>query len=321
MAAENDLEPGAATPSRAGKPPPSLGDVARRITSRTTDFIAIAIIVVASLTIGRQVLDWWHAPPTQAEALSEASGSRPAWEDSREPIALEFGDSPLAMTRQVVEGEKKTTIDVLVGHCRQAVSATRRPWRESDEAEERLLERTAGLTPVAEELGVWQVYVIDERFPMVAGVRRFASGQKEAARGTPRLVCWGMAMPAGKNVWNAYVFQGAARGSPAATGLPEVPLPPGSRRNLSLRDERGGALVGYSGSGSGQAWMKHYDGWFAAQGWSSNEGWRTEGGTWSARFRNQKDPAAGWVEIHFAEDAHRELTGLVQITMSGNTPK
>jgi hypothetical protein len=218
------------------------------------------------------------------------------------------------MTRQVIEGDRKATIDTLIGHCRQAVIATRRPWRESDKAEERLLEKTVGLTPVAEEPGVWQVFVLDERFPMVAAMRRFASGPNDAARGLPRLVCWGMAMPAGENIWNAYVFQGAHQGDPAATGLPEIPLPPGSRRNLSLRDEHGGALVGFSGSGSAPQWMNHFDDWFIAQGWLNGEGWRTGDGSWSARYHKQVSPTAARVEIHFAEDLRREFTGLIQIT-------
>ena len=54
---------------RVREGPVGLGDVARRMISRTTDLIAIGIVVVASLSLGRQVLVWWHtAPPTRAAA-------------------------------------------------------------------------------------------------------------------------------------------------------------------------------------------------------------------------------------------------------------
>src|SRR5262249_37918314 len=162
--------PRSAGHSRPANRPAGFADLARRMTSRTTDLIAIGIVIVASLTLGRQVRDWWRAPPTDG-GLDQAAGSRPAWEDSGRPISLEVGDLPLAITRLVVEGDLKTTIEELVRHCRLATAATGGPWREPDEAEGRLLEKTVGLTPVAEEPGVWQVFVLDERFPMVAGVR------------------------------------------------------------------------------------------------------------------------------------------------------
>src|ERR1700676_4097418 len=115
------------------KTPLNLADLARRMTSRTTDLIAIGLIVVASLTLGRQVRDWWRAPPPAVGATEEAVGAPPAWEDGRQPISLEFGDLPLAMTRQGVEGDGKSIIDALIRHCRQAAIATRRPWREPDD--------------------------------------------------------------------------------------------------------------------------------------------------------------------------------------------
>jgi hypothetical protein len=122
-----------------------------------------------------------------------------------------------------------------------------------------------------------------------------------------------MAMPAGKGAWKLFVFEAAIDGNSAPTGLPEVPLPPDARRNLSLRDERGGMLVGFSGNGSPAEWMTFYDDWWAGQGWSAGDGWMTGGGTWSARFLKPGAPQAGRVEIQFAEGANRELTGLLQI--------
>jgi hypothetical protein len=309
----------AADRDRTAKPPTGFADVARRITSRTTDLIAIAIVVVASLTFGRQVLQWWHAAPSEPGSAGTAPVVQPGWEDQRQPVSLEFGDLPLSMTRQTVVGDTEAVIEALVRHCKRSAAAARSPWREWDEAERQLLARTEGLTPVAEEAGVWRVCVIDRRFPMVAGIRRFVSGPKEAAFAGYRLVCWGMAMPAGNDVWNLFVFQGAVKGNAAPTGLPEVPLPPDCRRNLSLRDERGGMLVGFSGNGSPAEWMKFYADYFADQGWWAGEGWMTGGGACSARFHKPGAPQAGRVEVQVAEGANHELTGLLQILPNNET--
>jgi hypothetical protein len=298
-----------------GKPPASIGDLARRMTSRTTDLIAIGLIVVATLTLGRQVRDWWRTPPPTVEVTEQAVGPVPAWEDGRQPIALEFGDLPLAMTRQVVEGNQKKTIDALVQNCRQEVATARSPWREADEAERRLVEMTAGLTPVADESEVWQVFVVDERFPMVAGLRHFDGPNNEAARGLFRLVCWGLALPVGQDIWNVYVFKGAQSAGAAASGIPEISLPPGGHRNLAVRDEQGGRLVGFSGIASAEEWIKYYDRWFAEKDWSSGEDWRASSGTWSARFQKQTSDTATTVKIHFAQGARGELMGLIQVVV------
>lgn len=302
--------------------PSSLGDVARRITSRTTDLVAISIVLVASLTLGRQILHWWHAePPATTTAAVDAEFPGPAWDDELQPLSLEFGDLPLSLTRQVVLGDQEAAVEALVRHCQAAAEVAESPVREPDNAEQRLLEKVVGLTPVAqqgedpdaENAGDWHVYVVDERFTLVAAVRRFPDELKKTARSIVRLVCWGTAMPTGERAWTLYLFREAPVGSASPAGLPRVPLPPGAQRNLSVRDERGGALIGYSGSGSPQDWMKFYDDWFLRQGWSKTDKWSIGTESWSASFRRQHDPDAGRVEIRFAADGDGRLTGLIQI--------
>src|SRR4029077_4955922 len=90
----------------------------------------------------------------------------------------------------------------------------------------------------------------------------------QTARSVVRLVCWVMAMPVGERAWTLYLFREAATGTTSPAGPFDVPLPLGAPRNLSLRDEKGGALIGFSGNGSAQKWMKFYDDWFERQGWS-----------------------------------------------------
>jgi hypothetical protein len=313
-----ETESGAPHREPAAKPQAGFADVARRMTSRTTDLIAIALVVAASLTFGRQILRWWHAAPPAAGTTGAPAVQLP-WEDPLRPVALEFGDLPLSMTRQTVFGNAEAAVEALVRHCERGAAAARAPWRDWDEAERQLLARIEGLTPVAWESGVWQVYVIDRQFPMAAGVRRFVSGENDAAAGHPRLVCWGMAMPAGESAWNLFVFQAAVRGSAAAASLPDVPLPPDGHRNLSVRDERGGLLVGFAGTGLPAEWMHFYDDWFADAGWSSEAGWLTSGGAWSVQFRKPGAHDAGRVEIQFAEGANREMTGLLQIVPHDET--
>src|SRR5262249_39612925 len=97
----------------------------------------------------------------------------------------------------------------------------------------------------------------------------------------------------------------------APTGLAQVPLPPGAHRSLAIREERGGAMIGFYGSGDPQEWMRFFDGWFAEREWSV-DGWLAGSKVWSARFRSPDGDEHGHVEIQLAEDYH-ELTGLIQV--------
>ncbi len=297
----------------SGKPPAGFGDIARKMTSRTTDLIAIGIVVVGSLTLGRQVLVWWHAAPPTRAAAEMSARTGPVWEDPSQPLSLEFGDVALAMTRQVVVGERDATIATLVQHCKTAAKRALQPWRERDAAEDRLLARIESLRPVAEETDVWQVYIFDERLPMTAAIRRFAAAPGDAASGGPRLVCWAMAMPAGKGAWNLYVFEGTTNGRSAPADRADVPLPPGARRNLSLRDEQGSSIIGFSGKDDVGEWIRFYDNWFADRGWSSDEGWLKSTTARSARFEKRGGAAGGIAEIQFARDGSGELSGLLQV--------
>ena len=312
-------------PDRVAKPS-SLGDVARHISSRTTDLVAISIVLVASLTLGRQILHWWHAEaPSSPAAAIEPALAGPAWDDETQPLSLEFGDLTMALTRQLVKGDQDVATEALVRPCREAAETAVCPSRGPNDAERLLLEKLSSLTPVeesteksdtdaaAEKTGGWQVYVVDERFLMVAAVRWFPDDPKETARGGLRLVCWGMAMPAGERAWTLYMFWESSSASSSPSGLANVPLPPGAHRNLSVRDERGGLVLGFYGSGSAQKWMKFYDDWFARQGWSKREKWSTGAEAWSARFAPSQVSREGWVEIRFAADHDGNLTGLLQV--------
>ena len=340
----------------ARKPPPTFADVARRTTSRTSDLIAIAIVVVASLTLGRQVLRWWQAEAPSPDAAAEA-GPAPAYEIGNAPLLLEFGDIPLAMTRQAIRGDEETAVDALVARCweeAQRVGTARLPEEESrlkaelqrlpdhepDQAEKRLLDRIAGLEPVIEEPGVCRLYVIDERFPMVAAVgpvgvaeavrlrparnedppnsdefghERAAAAPLHPAGSVPRLLCWGMALPLGNSAWTLYIFrQSPAKNRPDSDFL-DVPLPPGAKRNLSLRDVHGGGLIGFSTSAPANTLIRFYDNWFKSHGWLQAEDWQTGQGVWTARFRSSASAAAAQADVRFAEDKGGVLMGILQI--------
>ena len=124
--------------SRPRRRSASFGEIARRVSSRTTDLLAISLVLVASLTLGRQVLQWWRAEPPQVVAPAQTGAIGPDWENTLEHLALEFGDLPVGITRQVVRGDKAEAIAAAVRHCQRIAERADHPWRDRDEAEELL---------------------------------------------------------------------------------------------------------------------------------------------------------------------------------------
>jgi hypothetical protein len=298
-------------PRSPDRKPASLGDLARKITSRTTDFLAICIVLAASLTFGSQIVSWWHTAPPSAFPTAEPALAPPGWDDNLQAVDLEFGNLPLALTRQVVTGDQGSAVAALVRHCRSAVEHAPLPARNADEAEIDLLNRIAGLTPTAEEAGVWQVFVVDERFPLVVGVKcgAPAAGPVDDHQGR-RLVCYGLAMPIGERSWTLFIVKGSVAGSKSPARSADIPLPPGAARTLSLRDERGSVLMGFSGTAAPEEWIKFYEDRCSERGWTRSDAWSAGNESWSARFARRE---GGWVDVRFAKDRHGELAGVLQV--------
>ncbi|MBS0263590.1 MAG: hypothetical protein JSS02_16735, partial [Planctomycetes bacterium] len=252
-----------ATPPAAR--PASMQDVARKIRGRTADLLAIAIIVGATLSFGSQIISWWRSGPP-ADAAGNPVLTPPGWDLDGQPVDLGFGDLPVTLTRQQIAGDHPAAVEALFEACREISMAATAPLGETPDAEQRLIERVASLTPRSELPGAWQVYVVDDAFPFVVGLKTLTvnSGTAKPPTTAPaaptaehsapadseqiprRLVCYGLAMPAGEQAWTLFIARNSTH--PTVTGATgfEIALPPGATQTLSLRDRRGSLLVGFS---------------------------------------------------------------------------
>lgn len=293
------------------QPAADLSTVARRVTSRTTDLIAIGVVLVGGLSMGRQVVEWWQAEPPSV-AMSGAVDVHP-WGAGGSPVELEFGDYPLALRRQTITGDRETALAALIEACRLSLETDRRTVLPSGEAADRMLAHTASLAPVAESAGNWQIFRLEDRFSLVLGVRLLPGAGKEDNSETRRFACWGLAAPFDDTTWTLYLFQPPISGKTAVAKTPEIPLPPEGRRLLALRGADGGSLIGFTGEGLPQDWMTFFDDKLGEQGWSAGSGWTSGKGAWSAWFESDEKNRAGQVSIEFSRDASGGLMGLIQI--------
>lgn len=303
----------ASAPTSAGS---GFGAIARKISSRTTDLIAISVVLVASLVFGRQVTEWWHAEPPEPRLLSEPAQAAAGWGADGLPVFLEFGNSEMLLTRQTIGGDRDAAVRALDALCRRALEQSPLPSRAPDAAETKFLAKLADLKPVAEEPGEWQLFQISQAMPLAAGVRWIDRTATNANNGSPgavrRLICFGLALPAGKHGWSLFGFKPS--GAPARSAGPApIPLPEGARQIMSVRDQRGGSLVAFQGRESSKPWQEFFDEWVSGQGGRSAGDWTETPLARTTRFELEQGSQRLFVEIHLAREAGGVVTGLLNV--------
>ncbi|MGA2032691.1 MAG: hypothetical protein ABSG68_10565 [Thermoguttaceae bacterium] len=309
---------------------PSFAQIAKRISGWTSNCLLTALIVVAGLGFGRQVLRWWStAAPTTAPSPSpsDVSDNPAAVRD------LQFGNHPWVLRQQSVGGDPPTAARALRALCRDIV-ASARPTEQADPTETALLADLAGRAPVEQSPGQWQLFEFRQGFLAVLCTRYWPAASpgpgragKKLAEAAPRVVAWGLGVPAGRQAWSLYVFQPVAAQEDSRLVGPalrsgEVPIPPQSSRILSIRVASGGTMAAFAGPPRPAAWTQFYDQWFAAHGWTLRQPWGRLGTHWHVSFASS-EPRPALAEIQFAPDERGGLRGFLIVTCpptDGNHP-
>lgn len=317
---EASAERGPTGEFQAGKSPPSgFALLAMRISSWTSKCLLSALILVAGLAFGRQVLEWWRAdepgslgPPPQL-AMTDGLG------DPARTHQLQFGDAPWAMVRRAAVGSREEVAAVLRSSCQELTIASELPAAAAGPSEQEFLASLVRQSPVAEEPDQWQIHELHGGFPMVVGTRAPAAAPpstegEQVAEGSRRVVTWGLAVPVADEAWTLYTFHPATSADGPLADLPEIPLPPNSRKTISMRASGGGAMVAFSGGPQGGVWRPFFDRWFHQRGWRAVAKWTRSGSTWHSRYARAADRPTQTIDVQFGPDGRGRLAGLLLIT-------
>jgi len=234
--------------------------VAKRLAGWTSNLLVTAIVIVAALTFGRQLSDWWGTNADDAHKnplLSNGHVESPQLGNDQATHLVDFGDLRIALGRKSLTGDKEHVFATLRQECRAAIGQGSLSTRQPGPMETKMLQHAAELKPVEQESGKWSMYQLDGPIPMVVVVQD--RSQRVAETGQ-RVVSWGLAFPIeleGK-LWTLFTCVPADGSSALASDLPEVPSPPGGRCVMSLRTEDGGALVCYAGEGVSRGWTRFF---------------------------------------------------------------
>lgn len=332
MATDQHRQPPARAPADAGQDvagkevacrPSGFARLARQITAVTTNCLLTALVVVAGLGFGRQVLKWWRedaaGPQTSAGPLPVADGLGDLWRSH----LLQFGDQPWSFRRQSIPGDRQAASEALRKSCRRLLAQAPLPGDDPTGAEQQLLARLAASDPVAQRPGTWQLHELQEPFPMVVGIRQIAPGEgTRDATGPPgapaRIVAWGWAIPAGDRAWTLWIYGAREADEGGESALSAIPIPPECSRILGVCVAGGGATLAFEGPPRPKTWMHFYGQWFTRHNWKAAGDWQRRGSAWHQRYTSQEGGSTTCVDVRFAADGRGRFVGLLMATPFGS---
>jgi hypothetical protein len=347
-ASEDRKEPSIDLAVSSSKSANGFALLAKRIAGITSNFLFTAIVLVAGLGIGRQILQWWRADaPRQTSAPQNADFTGGLIDPSRLHV-LQFGDQAWSMARREFHGSREQAEKQLQRDCREQMAKAALPHDKPTEVQKGLLASLAKTSAIDADLPHWQLFAPDRKNKLILiGVKpplnkltRHREGEAPAeplkisglsaassARQEPRppelaqeedigaaqVVLWGMALPGGKDAWSLLYFFPSAEGGKAVPLLIDVPLPPKCRKMLSVQTVNGGQMVAFSGPGVPAGWRGHFEKEFAKGGWKPVFPWKNTASAWYAQYRSQNPEKSCRVDVHLYPDDKGGMTGLMII--------
>lgn len=295
-------------------------DLARRISTWTTNLLAISILAVGALATAGRLTEWWRAEPP-GSAVFTPDPTRGPWDDPGE-LVLVFGDQPWSIRRQSLAGSVDDASHALLEQCRDVLNKTASPASLStaDASEQSLLERLRDAAPVEEVPDRWRLYAIGGPLPWIVGTSTAPDKTQGASQSSfgahdaganGRLLCWGLALPRPEQGWTLYVFDRR----PADTrggDLPEVPLPSTARRSLRVVGFGGSALTTFSGTGPATRWIVEFDDALATGGWQRLGDWNHGRTSHTASYQRDKNATLLRLEITLTQGPDSRWLGVAE---------
>lgn len=298
-------------PSAETPPAASRGSWYQFLRGRTTDFIAMAIIVAGGLTFGRQILHWWREPPPQPFTAGGADASSGARLGDG-PVAIGFGSRSERVIRQVTRGSAdeawRQLVQLTVRHTREAAF----PASEPTPSETTILDQMRDQTPVrADARDGWRVYRLHPELLQLVGLRDAEPGANSGRR--TRLVVTGYLFPRPNGEWGQFVFLAAGASSEGAD-FP-VPLPAGARKSLSVFSREHDGFVAFTGTDRLDEWSRHFRECFARVGWQPVDAWDNGENGRVLRFRSPMGAVPPvHVEVLLTQGSHLNITGMLSLS-------
>ena len=289
----------------------SQPSLARKIARRTTDLIAIALILIGALTVARRIGIWWNTDPEDVAPGVQApfaADSLAPWSGNEAGALLDFGDMPLSLRRRQMAGDEQSALAAVRAQVHEAIlhvnSAKDLP--EETDRESKLLVQLLSIDPVTQSDDQdWWIYQLQGPLQMVLGVKVLDNQR--------RIISWGLALPVDEEAWTLITIEPRATTEIQIDSVPMIPLPPDTERTLSVRDPLAGGIVSFRGTGPSLVWQKHFQSVAEQTGWTTAPASDISSGSASLAFVREVDSRRYRADIQMAQSSDG-WTGVIQVT-------
>lgn len=289
-------DPPVASPAAAKAVPTGMAAVARKVSRRTTDLLAIAIVGIGIFAVSGRISDWWNTSPESVIAhgkiVPEVVGAEVSWPEMDIPVGVNLGNFPVRVERLLIRGDLRKLEEVVFDRL-QTVLGSENLSGQLNAGESRVALAAAkleslltGIKPAMERPGVWRIYRLDEPgtpgfAAMFLGTRTDAKHDRDSRR--EWLVTWAMAMPWRDDDWKVFFFQ------PVDEDSASIALPPGAELTMSMQEPSGTELAAFRATDSSfslNTWREFYSTRLTEAGWKPVREWAQSGARHTARFEN-----------------------------------
>lgn len=281
--------------SSGRSPPRDLAEVARRISSRTIDLLAAAILAAALLSVGVKLTQWWRAAPPDVVGAAAEPAVLAVW-DEPSKLDVEFGRGPWSLRRVAVQGDAAAVIEQTARFAKQAAGqAAAAALPPPDAAELEWLQRLQHWPPHEQGPG-WSVYALGGPWPWMVGtasVDRASSDEPPGGAPPRRVICWTVAVPEAADQWTLYMVDrrsDSASTARAVSGF-HVPLPLEASGSLTVSSETGG-ITCFRGSAPVHRWREDWHRRLTDSGWATLQDWQLSARAERAVYGRQRGDAA-----------------------------
>lgn len=315
----------------------NLRRTAKRISQRTTDLMAIAIVSIGILTVSGRLTEWWNTDPNSgsspAVTASRLAGTSLHWGAGESAVSLLAGGHPVRMERRVLTGEQDRIDGILRDRLVHIVEESDGPALSSPEdhspvatdtlhefhrQEQRLLALLENLPPVERKPGMWNLYRLDRNDNPIPGTFLIATRFDNGLDEKQSLAAWAFGMPSGPHQWTSFVMTPTTANQ---RGRMQTVIPPaGAELILSLTTDSEDELTVFQQEGASRSdidrWTRELTGQLVRAGWHEAHPWQQSADAATARFERGtmgQRQANQAIEIAVAFDGLSRITGTVNV--------
>ena len=325
--AQAPAEPSAATSESTS----GFRQLSRRISRRTTDLLAIAIVSLGVLSVSGRLTEWWRTDPNlvlpPAASANQVAGPGLRWGTGESAVSLLAGDLPVRIERRVLTGDQDRVDSLLRDRLVEVLESPPQPASHQSspqratylqDREQRLLELLQSVEPIETRDGHWNLYRIDRKDNLFVGSFLIATRAPTAANNQPSLAGWALAVPSGSSQWTSFVM--TPTGEETSTTSEPVLLPVDAEVVMSLRTPAGDELTVFRQEETSTSqiaeWTREISHRLTSTGWQQVRSWQQSMGTSVARFeqtRSSEQDKRLAIEFAIATSHNGRLTGTANV--------